>query len=120
MACSVDERKQVVGLAGVVDQHADATGPLPGGANRRAHAGLGSNICADERSARLGGRGLAGGLVEVGDDHVHALRGEPLRDPSADPVRPACYQGGRSREVRDRILLRGTDTPAGAANGRRG
>ena len=48
-------------------------------------------------------------VVEIGDDHAHALRREPLRDPGANPFRASRHQSGLSLEVHGGIVCRGTD-----------
>ena len=78
----------------VVDQHAD----LARGVDGLADADLGRDIRTDERPADPGGRGPAGLLVEIGDDHAHAFRRKSLRDsgtyPSAPPVTRALVPQG--------------------------
>jgi hypothetical protein len=96
---------RLLDATGVVDQHAD----LACGVNGRADAGLGSDIRPDERPADPGGRGRPGLLVQIGDDHAHAFRREPLRDPGAYPVRTPGHQGGSSLKVHGGIVCRGTD-----------
>jgi hypothetical protein len=47
-------------------------------------AGPVSEVGSDERAADPFGQYRALPVVEVGDDHVPALGGEPLRDPGTD------------------------------------
>jgi hypothetical protein len=92
---------------GVVDQHPDRTGRVDG----RMDAGPVSEVGAEERAADPFGRNRALPVVEVGDDHAHALGGEPLRDPGAYPVRTSRHQCGHSAEFHGGIVGPGTDIP---------
>jgi hypothetical protein len=98
---------RLLAAAGVVDQHADRTGRVDG----RAHVGPVSEVGAEERAADPFGRNRALPFVAVGDDHVHALGREPLRDPGAYPVRASCHQCGYSVEFHGGIVRPGTDIP---------
>lgn len=89
----------------VVDQHAD----LARGVDGLADADLGRDIRTDERPADPGGRGPAGLLVQIGDDHAHAFRRKSLRDSGTYPVRAARHQGASSLKVHGGIVRRGTD-----------
>jgi hypothetical protein len=92
---------------GVVDQHGDRTGR----ADRRVHVGPVSDVGAAERAAGPFGHNRARLLVPVGDDHVHALRGQPLRDPGAYSCRASCHQSGHPVEFHGGSVRPGTDIP---------
>jgi hypothetical protein len=93
---------------GVVDQHGDRTDRV----DRRADVGRVGEVGAEERAAGPFGHNRARPFVEVGDDHVHALRGEPFRDPGADPGRTSRHQSGQPVEFHGGIVWRGTDNSA--------
>ena len=76
------------------------------------NAGVGGEIRADERPADPGGGGRTGLIVEVGDDHAHAFRREPLGDSGAYPVRTPCHQRGGALKVHGGIVRHGTDNSA--------
>jgi deoxyribose-phosphate aldolase len=97
---------------GVVDQHADR----PGRVNGRVDAGPVSEVGAEERAADPFGRNRALPVVEIGDDHVHALGGEPFRDPGAYPVRTPRHQSRHPVEVHSGIVGPGTDIPVPAVS----
>ncbi len=94
--------------SGVVDQYADRARGVYG----RADAGVGGDIRADERPADPGGGGRTGLIVEIGDEHAHAFRREPLGDSGAYPVRTPCHQRGGALKVHGGIVRRGTDNSA--------
>jgi hypothetical protein len=96
---------RLLDASGVVDQYADPARSIYG----RPDPGPGTDIRADERPADPRCRGWPGLLAEIGDDHVHALRREPLRDPGANPVRASRHQSDLSLEVHGGIVCRGTD-----------
>ena len=98
---------RLLGSSRVVDQHADRAGRV----DRRADAGPVSEVGADERAADPFGQNRTLPVVEVGDDHVHTLGGEPLRDPGAYPVRTSRHQCGHSVEFHGGIVGPGTDIP---------
>jgi hypothetical protein len=98
---------RLLGSSRVVDQHADRAGRVDG----RMDAGPVSEVGADKRAADPFGQNRALPVVEVGDDQLHALGGEPLRDPGADPVRTSRHQCGRSVEFHGGIVGPGTDIP---------
>jgi hypothetical protein len=92
---------------GVVDQHADR----PRGIDRRVDVSPVSKVGPEERAADPFGHSRARPLVQVGDDHVHALGGEPLRDPGADPGRTPRHQSRQSVEFHGGSVRPGTDIP---------
>jgi hypothetical protein len=98
---------RLLGSSRVVDQHADRAGRV----DRRADAGPVGEVGADERAADPFGQNRTLPVVEVGDDHVHALGREPLRDPGAYPVRTSRHQCGHSVDFHDGIVGPGTDIP---------
>ena len=98
---------RLLGSSRVVDQHSDWTGRVDG----RMDADPVCEVGAEERAADPFGQNRTLPVVEVGDDHVHALGGEPLRDPGAYPVRASRHQCGYSVEFHDRIVGPGTDIP---------
>src|SRR5207248_6557244 len=63
------------------------------------------------RAAGPSGHNCPRPFVKVGDDHVHALRGEPFRDPGADPGRTARHQSRQSVEFHGGSVRPGTDIP---------
>jgi hypothetical protein len=65
------------------------------------------------------GHNRARPFVQVGDDHVHALRGEPFRDPGAYPVRTPRHQSRQSVEFHVGIVGSGTDIPRSTRRRRR-
>jgi len=77
----------------------------------RADVARVSEVGAEERAADPFGRNRALPVVEVGDDHVHALGREPFRDPGAYPVRSSRHQCGHSAEFHVGIVGPGTDIP---------
>jgi hypothetical protein len=93
---------------GVVDQHVDRSGRV----QRRAYAALGGDVCVQERTADPFGPYWSGPVVEVSDDHLHALGRQPFRDPATDPVRAAGHQGGPTVEFHHGIVGRGPDNSA--------
>ena len=96
---------RLLDASGVVDQHADPARRI----NGRPDTGPGRDICGDERPADPRRCGRPGLLVEIGDNHVHALRREPLSDPGAYPFRTPCHQSGLSLEVHRGIVCGGSD-----------
>jgi len=96
---------------GVVDQHADRTGRV----DRCVDVGSVGEVGVEERAADPFGRSRARPFVQVGDDDVHALGGEPLRDPCAYPGRASRYQSRQSVEFHGDIVGSGTDNPASEA-----
>jgi hypothetical protein len=96
-----------LGSSGVVDQHADRTGRV----DRRVDVGRVSEVGAEERAADPFGRNRAPPVVEVGDDDVHALGGEPLRDSGADPGRTSRHQSCQPVEFHGGSVRPGTDIP---------
>jgi hypothetical protein len=98
---------RLLGASGVVDQHADRTGR----ADRRVNVGRVSEVGAQERAADPFGHNRARPFVQVGDDYVHALRGEPFRDPGADPGRTSRHQSRQSVEFHGGSVRPGTDIP---------
>jgi hypothetical protein len=97
--------------SGVVDQHADR----PGRGDRRGDVSPVCDVGTEKRAADPFGRNRARLLVPVGDDHVHAFRGEPLRDPGAYPFRTSRHQSGRPVEFHDGSVRPGTDIHGAAA-----
>jgi len=94
---------RLLNAPGVVDQDAD----WPGGVDGRVDVGPVGEVGTEERAADPFGRNRALPVVEVGDDHVHALRGEPFRDPG-----PASrHQCGDSAEFHGGSVRPGTDIP---------
>jgi hypothetical protein len=93
--------------SGVVDQHRDRTGR----ADRRVDIGPVGDVGTAERAADPFGHIRARLLVPVGDDHVHARRGQPLRDPGANPGRTSGHQSGHPVEFHGGSVRPGTDIP---------
>jgi hypothetical protein len=91
----------------VVDQHAHRARRVHGGAD----AGPVGEIGMDERAADPFGHSWARTVVPVGDDHVHALGGEPFRDPGADSGRTSRHQSRPSVEFHGGSVRPGTDIP---------
>jgi hypothetical protein len=98
---------RLLGSSRVVNQHADRTGR----GDSRVDASPVTEVRAEERAANPFGRNRALPVVEVGDDQVHALGGEPFRDPGADPVRASRHQCGHSAKFHGGIVGPGTDIP---------
>jgi hypothetical protein len=98
---------RLLNAPGVVDQDAD----WPGRVDGRVDAGPVSEVGAEERAADPFGRNWALPVVEVGDDHVHALGGEPFRDPGADSGRTSRHQSRQSVEFHGGSVRPGTDIP---------
>ena len=107
LARSASGMCRFLGSPRVVDQHADQASHV----HRRADAGPVSEVGADERATDPFGQNRTLPVVEVGDDHVQALGGEPLRDPGAYPVRTSRHQCGHSVEFHGGIVGPGTDIP---------
>jgi hypothetical protein len=98
---------RLLNAPGVIDQHPNRTGRVDG----RVDVAPVGEIGMDERAADPFGHNWARPVVPVGDDHVHALRGEPLRDPGAYPVRAPRHQSRHPVEFHDGIVGPGTDIP---------
>jgi hypothetical protein len=98
---------RLLNAPGVVDQDAD----WPGGVDGRVDVGPVGEVGAEERAADPFGRNRALPVVEVGDDHVHALGGEPFRDPGANPGRTSRHQSRQSAEFHGGSVRPGTDIP---------
>jgi hypothetical protein len=96
---------------GVADQHPQPPRPPQRRADRQAHPGLGRDVRLDERPADPARGPRASLPVQIGDDHVHALARQPLRDPRPDPGRAAGHQSGQSVTIHASILHRATDIP---------
>ena len=77
----------------------------------RVDVGPVGEIGAEERAADPFGHSRSRPLVEVGDDHVHAFRGEPLRDPGAYPVCTSGHQSRHPVEFHGGSVRPGTDIP---------
>jgi hypothetical protein len=92
---------------GVVDQHPDRAGRV----DRRVDVGPVGEVGTEERAAGPFGHNRPRLLVTVGDDHVHALGGEPFRDAGADPGRTPRHQSRQSVEFHGGSIRPGTDIP---------
>jgi hypothetical protein len=78
---------------------------------RRGDVGPAGDVGTEKRAADPFGRIRARLLVPVGDEHVHPVRGEPLRDPGAYPCRASRYQSGHPVEFHGGSVRPGTDIP---------
>jgi hypothetical protein len=67
----------------------------------------------DERPADPARRRRTSLLVQVGDDHIHALGRQPLGDPRPDPGHAPSHQGDLPVKLHNGILRHGADIPAG-------
>src|SRR5690606_8734449 len=76
----------VAGAPRVVDQDVDAAEVGDGGGDHALDLLAVGHVDIEEASADLVGDGLAGGLVDLCDEHAGTLGGEAPRDAGADAV----------------------------------
>ncbi len=91
-------RQQRVGIrGGIVDEDVDRVEPVDGGGERLCGpVGVG-DVPHGGHHARVVGEAVVG--VEVEDRNACACREQRVRDPAADPVRPAGDEGGAALEL---------------------